>query len=335
MLAQLWERKEDNTLQCELCSHSCVISPGKAGKCGVRVNHKGEMATLVGDVVTAVNMDPIEKKPLYHFLPGSRIFSIGSAGCNFKCRFCQNSEIAHVNPHSTLTGRRLTPETLVRIAEENHSPSIAFTYNEPTVFFEQMYAVSGLAKARGLKTVLVSNGFMSNACLQSLSRRIDAANIDLKGYSENFYHKFCGGKLGPVLENLKLIKKMGWWLEVTTLVIPGINDSSEEIEGIAKFLFNELGSDTPWHLSAFHGAAQMLTHPPTPRALLERCAEIGEKTGLQYIYLGNINSSHGSNTFCPDCGELLIERHGYRTRKRFHGDECPKCKSRIPGIWKK
>lgn len=333
MLAQLWEKNDDNSIHCQLCQHSCKIAPDGAGICGVRVNYKGEMITLVGDVVTAVNLDPVEKKPLYHFLPGSKTLSMGSAGCNFRCRFCQNDEIAHVNPRATLSGRRLTPETLVRLAEENRSPSIAFTYNEPTVFFEQVYEASGLAKAKGLKTILVSNGFMSNACLQSLSRRIDAANIDLKGFTEDFYHKFCGGRLHPVLDNLKIIKKMGWWLEVTTLLIPGINDSAQEMEGMAQFIYEELGSDTPWHLSAFHGAAQMINHPSTPLATLEQAAKIGKEVGLKYVYLGNVQTTHGSSTFCPSCGTALIERNGYRIKKHFKKGICPTCQTEIPGVW--
>lgn len=333
MLAQLWEAQADNAIHCQLCCHSCVIRDGGAGICGVRANYKGELITLVGDVVTAVNMDPVEKKPLYHFLPGTKTFSIGSAGCNFHCRFCQNSEIAHVTPRTTLTGRRLTPETIVRLAEENRAPSLAFTYNEPTVFFEQVYQAAGLAKARGLRTILVSNGYMSGECLQSLARRIDAANIDLKGFNEEFYRRYCGGQLGPVLENLKLIKKMGWHLEVTTLLIPGINDNPEEIKGIADFIHNELGADTPWHLSAFHGACQMVNHPSTSVASLEKAWQTGHDAGLAYVYIGNVQTSHGSNTVCPQCGQLLIERRGYRTRKAIRGNKCPKCQTEIPGVW--
>lgn len=335
MLAQLWAPGKNDSVECEVCQHGCRIPPGGAGICGVRVNHRGEMLTLVGDVVTAVHMDPIEKKPLYHFLPGSKIFSVGSAGCNFHCRFCQNSEIAHVTPRSTLSGHRLTPEAIVRLAVENKAPSIAFTYNEPTVFYEQVYAAAGMAKARGLKTVLVSNGFMSPATLQTLSKRIDAANIDLKGFTEDFYRKYCGGRLAPVLENLKVIKKMGWWLEVTTLVIPGVNDSKEEISGIARFIHDELGPDTPWHLSAFHGAAEMINHPPTPLATLEAAFQTGREAGLKHVYLGNVNTTHQGDTFCPSCGELLVERQGYRVKKRFKGSACPKCQTEIAGVWTK
>lgn len=329
----LWESNGATGIKCQLCSHACQLAEGKTGICGVRVNRRGELISLVQDVVTAVQIDPIEKKPLYHYLPGSRIFSVGSAGCNFHCRFCQNHEIAHVNPHSHVGGRRLTPETLVRLAEENRTPAIAFTYNEPTVFFELLYKSAGLAKAQGLRTVLVSNGFMSPEFLQSMSRRIDAINVDLKGFTDAFYRHYCGGRLTPVLDNLVTIKKMGWWLEVTTLLIPGINDSREEIAQIAEFIKTHLGDDTPWHISGFHGAAEMANHPSTSRGALEEAWHIGKDRGLKYVYTGNIPGAQGSNTICPDCGATLIERHGYRTHKRIKTGKCPKCDLTIGGVW--
>lgn len=334
MPAMLWEASKDGSIKCQLCAHGCNIREGGNGICGVRVNHRGELISLVSDVVTSIQIDPIEKKPLYHFLPGSKVFSMGSAGCNFRCKFCQNSEIAHVTPRSTLSGRRLTPETVVRLAEENRTPGIAYTYNEPTVFFEQIYASAGLAKAKGLRTVLVSNGFMSPGFLQALAKRIEAANIDLKGFSEGFYHKYCGGRLQPVLDNLKAIKKMGWWLEVTTLLIPGVNDSNDEIADMANFIRTELGIDTPWHLSAFHGACEMIDHPSTSLAKMEDAWHIVKDTGLNYVYIGNVHSPVGSNTICPVCGALLVERRGYRTRSLFRDGVCPQCQTLIPGVWK-
>lgn len=299
----------------------------------MRVNHRGRLVSLVSDVITAVNMDPVEKKPLYHFLPGTKTFSLGGAGCNFRCFFCQNHEIAHVNQKSTLPGRRLTPETIVRLAEQNQAQSIAFTYNEPTLFFEQMYAAAGLAKAQDIRTILVSNGFMSVGALQSLSKRIDAANIDLKSFSDDFYRKFCRGRLDPVLDNLKRIRDMGWWLEVTTLVIPGVNDSPEELTKLASFIKTELGEDVPWHISAFHGAHKMLNHPSTPTFKLEEAWHIGSDAGLKYVYLGNVQTATGSNTLCPQCGTLLIERRGYQIRQRIGEGVCPACHAEIPGIW--
>lgn len=333
MSAMLWEQGSDSKINCQVCAHSCNLADGQAGLCGVRVNKRGDMISLVQDVVTAVQIDPIEKKPLYHFLPGSRIFSVGSAGCNFHCRFCQNHEIAHVNPHSHVGGRRLTPETIVRLAEENRTPSIAFTYNEPTVFFELLFNAAGLAKAQGLRTVLVSNGFMSGSFLQSMSKRIDAINVDLKSFNDNFYRHYCRGRLQPVLDNLITIKKMGWWLEVTTLLIPGINDSREEVGKIAAFIRDELGSDTPWHISAFHGAAEMAGHPSTSKGALEEAWRLGRDSGLEYVYTGNIPGAHGSDTNCPECGTTLIARSGYHTRKGMKNGCCPKCGKEIPGVW--
>lgn len=333
MQAQLWEAGANKRVRCQLCSHACDIPNGEHGICGARANVGGVLHSVVADVVTAINIDPIEKKPLYHFLPGTKVLSFGGAGCNFRCKFCQNSEISRVTPKSRVRGRRLTPETEARLVEENHTPSVAFTYNEPTVFFEQMYAVAGAVKAMGKKTVLVSNGFMGDQFLQAMAHRIDAANIDLKSFNDSFYRKLCGGRLQPVLDNLKTIRKMGWWLEVTTLIIPGINDDPAELAEAASFIRTELGEDTPWHLSAFHGAAEMINHPPTPAKTLENAWEIGRSAGLRYVYLGNTLSPIGADTYCPHCDTRLIERKGYHTRKFFRGPGCPKCGENIAGVW--
>ncbi len=333
MEAMLWTPDQNGKIKCQVCAHSCSIPEGKSGICGVRVNQGGKLISLVGNVVTALQIDPVEKKPLYHFLPGSKIFSAGSAGCNFRCSFCQNHEIAHVDAHSLVRCRKLYPEHLVNLAEENKTPSIAFTYNEPTVFAEQIYNASGIARAHGLKTVLVSNGYMSPEFLQTIGPRIDAANIDLKAFSDDFYRNYCKGRLAPVLENLRIIKKMGWWLEITTLLIPGVNDSQQEIENIAGFIRDDLGKDTPWHISAFHGAAQMRNHPSTPVETLERAWRTGKDAGLDFVYTGNIPGAIGENTVCPECGTNLVQRHGYRTNVRFKNGQCPKCQRKIPGVW--
>lgn len=332
MQAMLWS-PEGNKVHCQLCAHDCKLADGASGVCGVRVNVRGKLVSLIGDIVTAINMDPVEKKPLYHFLPGTKTFSIGGAGCNFRCFFCQNYDIAHVNKDSVLPGRRLTAETLARLADQNKAQSVAFTYNEPTMFFEQTYSMAGLVKAQGMKTILVSNGYMSPAYLQSMSKRIDAANIDLKSFSDEFYRKFCRSRLQPVLDNLKRIRDMDWWLEVTTLVIPGVNDTPEEIGKAAEFIKNELGAETPWHLSAFHGAAHMANHPSTPSYRLEEAWKIGTQAGLKYVYLGNTQSNVGSSTYCPDCGTVLIERRGYKVGRRTRNGVCPTCHAEIPGVW--
>ena len=334
MRAALWDSQPDGTVLCRLCAHQCRLRKGAKGICGVRVNVKGGMVSLVSRVVTAAAMDPIEKKPLYHFLPGSKIFSVGSAGCNFSCKFCQNSNIAHVPDTGIVPGKRVGPDDLLTLAQTNHARTLAFTYNEPTVFFELLYETANIALKKDMRSVLVTNGYMSRDCLNALSRCICAANVDLKSFSDDFYRKYCGARLQPVLENLKAIKKLGWWLEVTTLVIPGVNDSRAEMEALAAFIRDELGPDTPWHVSGFHGAHQMIDHPDTPMSTLEACWRIGREAGLHYVYMGNTRSPLGTSTFCPDCGSVVIERNGYDTLVRGARGKCPSCGVQIPGVWK-
>ncbi len=332
MRGMLWNANEDGSVNCNVCAHGCKIKNGGQGICGVRVNRDGELRTLVGDLVTAVNMDPVEKKPLYHFLPGTKTFSIGSAGCNFGCKFCQNHNVAAVSPKSVIPGKRVSPESLARLAEENGAPSMAFTYNEPTVYIEQVYATAGQAKARGMKTILVTNGFFSHDALMTLSRRIDAANIDLKGMNDDFYRHYCGGRLQPVLDNLLAAKKLGWWVEVTTLLIPGVNDDPKELAKIAAFIKNDLGPETPWHISGFHGANKMINHPSTPLKTLENAWQTGKDAGLHNVYIGNAPGLLGQNTFCPNCGQTLVERSGYSTRVLAKKGVCPKCKTQMAGV---
>ena len=277
---------------------------------------------------------PGGKKPLYHFLPGSKTFSVGSAGCNFQCRFCQNHLIARVPPDGVTPGRRIAPDKLARLAEERHARSMAFTYNEPTVFFEQIYETAGLAQAVGLRVILVSNGFMGEDFLRLLRNRVDAINVDLKSFSDDFYRDYCGGRLQPVLDNLKVIRGMGWWLEVTTLIIPGCNDSDAELRDMAAFVRDELGPDTPWHLSAFHGAYRMAGRPSTPLSRLEDAWSIGREAGLHFVYIGNAATTMGGTTFCPSCGAPAIERRGWQTRRLGGPGRCLACKAALPGVWK-
>ncbi len=339
MQALLWHALDGahkGSVQCDLCAHGCRLKKGDKGLCGVRANSNGELVTLVGNVVTAVNMDPVEKKPLYHFLPGSRTFSIGSAGCNFFCKYCQNSSIAHIPPSGLVPGKRATPEDLIVLAQENHVRSMAFTYNEPTVFFELVYETAGLAIARDIRCLLVTTGYMSEECLRALSRRVCAVNVDLKSFRDSFYRQYCGARLQPVLDNLKAMRKLGWWLEVTTLVIPGVNDSAAELKEAAAFIHQELGAHTPWHLSAFHGAHQMADHPSTPLSKLEEAWSIGRQEGLHFVYIGNALSAMGSNTFCPECGILVIERQGYSVTMHMQAGApgvCPSCHTTLPGVW--
>ncbi|MBO4301560.1 MAG: AmmeMemoRadiSam system radical SAM enzyme [Desulfovibrio sp.] len=335
MQAMLWSPNADGSVTCRLCSHRCRIRKGGKGRCGVRANVRGALMSLANEVVTAVGMDPVEKKPLYHFMPGTKIFSIGSAGCNFSCRFCQNSNISQVPASGMVPGRRTTPEELISLAVTNKAHSLAFTYNEPTVFFELVYETARLAREREMPSVLVTNGFMSSDCLRALSSSITAANVDLKGFTEDFYATYCGARLQPVLDNLKTIKKMGWWLEVTTLVIPGVNDREDELKALAAFIHDELGADTPWHISAFHGAYRMADYPSTPLPTLEHAWRTGREAGLHFVYIGNVQSIVGSTTFCPQCGATVLKREGFAVRVTGALGECPSCGVTLPGIWKR
>jgi pyruvate formate lyase activating enzyme len=331
--AMLWESLKDGLVRCQLCAHECSLKKEVKGRCGARMNRNGEMISLVANVITSAHLDPVEKKPLYHFLPGSKIFSVGSAGCNFTCSFCQNFIISQIPSSGRVPGKITDPETLVKMAETHAVRSMAFTYNEPTVFFELVYETAGFAQAVDIRSVIVSNGYMSKECLLTLHRRLSAANVDLKSFRDNFYKKYCNARLQPVLDNLKTLKSLGIWLEVTTLVIPGVNDSDAELHDMAAFVHDELGAETPWHLSAFHGAYKMTAHPPTPLSRLEEAWRIGREKGLDFVYIGNMRSLLGGNTFCPRCGDLVIERSGYSVRIKGKPGICPSCETALPGIW--
>jgi pyruvate formate lyase activating enzyme len=329
----LWENLKEELTRCQLCAHGCLLKKNDKGRCGVRINKNGTLVSLVANVVTSVQLDPVEKKPLYHFLPGSKIFSVGSAGCNFSCSFCQNFSISQIPPSGRIPGKIVAPSQLVDMAETHSVRSMAFTYNEPTVFFELVHETAALAKNAGIRSVIVSNGYMSQECLQTLGRRLSAANVDLKSFREDFYKKYCNARLQPVLDNLKALKTAGVWLEVTTLLIPGINDGDAELRDLAAFIHNELGPETPWHLSAFHGAYKMAEHPATPLSRLEDAWRIGRAAGLSFVYIGNVRTLLGGNTFCPHCGELVIERSGYAVRLKGKAGICPSCGITLPGIW--
>ncbi len=332
--ARLWKSLKDQKVQCELCNHFCIIKVDQKGKCGVRVNKDGVLYSLVYDKISAINIDPIEKKPLYHFYPGSSSFSIGTMGCNFSCSFCQNHTLSQPPKYQDqILGESYSPEKLVELAKAYNCKSISYTYSEPTIFFELVVDTSRKAKEEGISNVLVSNGFMSDKCLEELREIIDAINVDLKSFSESFYKDLCDGRLKPVLKNLEKMKKMGWWVEVTTLIIPAHNDDEKELKEIAQFIFKNLGAETPWHISRFHPAYHLLTPPVTPYETLKRAFEIGKETGLKYVYIGNVPGIDEQNTYCPKCGELLIEREFFSTRIRGLKDgKCFKCNTQIEGI---
>lgn len=325
--ARLWKPLTEGKVQCRLCAHFCIVAPGERGKCGVRENAGGEFFTLVYDKVAAMNVDPVEKKPLYHFLPGTRTFSFGTMGCNLGCSFCQNYSLSQP-PRQGLPvqGRRAEPGAIVDAAVEAGCRSVSYTYSEPTIFFELMCDTARAAHARGLKNIIVSNGFMSPECLDELAGLVDAANIDLKSFDPHFYETVCGARLEPVKKNLARMRPMGWWLEVTTLLIPGLNDSDAELQALAGFIAGELGQDTPWHISRFHPDYRMNDRPPTPPETLEKAWDIGRKAGLRYVYVGNLPGNAHNSTACPDCGAAAMERRGFEVLAGpGPGGKCPAC----------
>lgn len=332
--AQLWKPAEDDKVRCQLCNHFCLIDPDARGKCGVRENHGGKLMSLSADAVAAMNIDPIEKKPLYHFMPGTTSLSIGTPGCTMACQFCQNFSLSMPPKQGgEVRGERVTPEQIVAAALRYGAASISYTYSEPTVFFELVEPCSKLAIDKGLKNVWVSNGYMSDKCLDRLEHITHAANIDLKAFNDDFYRDICDARLKPVLKNIARIKKMGWWLELTTLLIPGLNDSDEELRAMTAFIRDEVGADTPWHISRFHPTYRLTTRPVTPVESLERAWEIGKQAGLQFVYVGNVPGHASDHTTCPECGCLCLDRSGFTVRRNVVQDgKCPKCGVEIPGV---
>jgi len=333
--AFLYKKLADKKVKCELCPHFCLIVDGKRGICGVRENQDGVLCSLVYGKIVSSYADPIEKKPLFHFLPGSFSYSIATAGCNFRCLFCQNWEISQMpREQRIIIGEEKTPDEIVSAALKENCQSIAYTYTEPTIFFEFAYDCSKLAREKGLKNVFVTNGFMTAEALNMISPYLDAANVDLKSFREDFYRHISGARLAPVLETLKLVKKLNIWVEVTTLLIPGLNDSKSELAEIANFIKNELGEETPWHVSAFFPAYKMTDRPPTPAATLEIARQIGLEAGLKYVYAGNLPIEEAENTYCGKCKKLLIERRGFQVIKNYlKNGACPYCGERISGVW--
>jgi len=331
--AMFYKKLEEEKVRCNLCPHFCQIANGKRGICRVRENREGILYSLVYEKVVSSAIDPIEKKPLYHFYPGSNAFSLATAGCNFRCLNCQNNSISQLpRERKEIPGEELSPQSIVLQAKRYNCPIIAYTYTEPTIFFEYAYDTSKLAQKEGIKNVFVTNGYISEEALRKISPYLDAANVDLKSFSEDFYKKICGGHLAPVLNTLKLMKKLGIWLEVTTLIIPTLNDSEKELKKIAEFIVN-LGKEVPWHLSRFYPTYRLNKLPPTPLELIYRGREIGLRAGLRYVYTGNIPGDKGENTYCYRCGKLLIQRYGYRIEK-FDIEEgrCKYCQTEIDGV---
>jgi pyruvate formate lyase activating enzyme len=332
--AMLYEKLSDNRVKCNLCNHRCTIKDENYGICGVRQNIDGSLFSLVYDRIVASHIDPIEKKPLFQFYPGSRAYSIATVGCNFICKHCQNFDISQ-SPREKkgyIVGEKMGPEEIVKEADSSGCKSIAYTYTEPTIFFELAYDTAKIAHYKEIKNIFVSNGFMTPEALREISPYLDGINIDLKAFTNKFYKEICGGRLEPVLENIKLAKELGIWVEVTTLIIPTLNDSEDELRHIAEFI-KDVDKDIPWHISQFYPTHKLTTLSRTPVETLHMAREIGIKAGLHYVFEGNVPGRGNESTYCYKCGELLIERRGYSIIKnKIEDGHCPSCKSSIAGV---
>ncbi|SDB98283.1 pyruvate formate lyase activating enzyme [Desulfurella multipotens] len=331
--AYLYKHLNEKKVRCDLCAHRCIIEEDKSGICKVRKNIKGKLYSLVYEKVIAQAVDPIEKKPLYHFLPGSKSYSIATVGCNFTCLNCQNYEISqYMYYHDEAAGKYYSVDNVVSDAIFFECNSIAYTYTEPTIFFEYAIDIAKIAKSKGLKNVFVTNGFFTKQVIDKMSGLIDAANIDLKSMNENFYKNIAGGRLKPVLSSIEYAKQKGIWIELTTLIIPTLNDSEKEIEDIAKFI-KSVDENIPWHISAFYPTYKLTSIPPTSIKTIQKAYDIGKSVGLRYVYGGNIPKNNLENTYCYNCGELLIERSGFAIIKNvLSGNKCPKCNAQIAGV---
>lgn len=334
--ALLYSRLEDDLVSCCLCHHRCQIAEGKGGICGVRENRGGELYTLVYDRIISCNIDPIEKKPFYHFLPGTFSFSIATVGCNFRCRNCQNYQISQMprDEQGRINGQTLTPEDIINTAIRYHCTNISYTYTEPTIFFELALDTAKLAQSKGLKNNFVTNGYMTAGALQLINPYLDAANVDLKGFDDRKYQQVCGARLQPVLDTIRLMNQLGIWVEVTTLLITGHNDSDMELEEIARFILS-VSPDIPWHISAFYPTYKMTDRSRTSVESIHRAGEIGRRVGLRYVYSGNIPGDENEDTYCHNCHKRLIDRWGFQIQENIMQDgTCPSCHTSIPGIWK-
>ena len=334
--AMFYRALEDGSVECGLCGHQCVIKPGRSGRCRVRENREGKLFSMVYGRVSAEQIDPVEKKPLFHFLPGTLTYSLATVGCNFTCLHCQNHSLSQVGEGSDRSPHvKRTPEEVANTALARGCRSISYTYVEPTVFFEFALDCSRQARAGSLKNIFVSNGFMSRPAAEKLAGVLDGINIDIKAFQNSFYKKVCGadGGLDRVLDNVRYFHSAGVWVEVTTLLIPGLNDSDEEISRIAEFIAG-IDPEICWHVSAFRPSFKMLDRPSTRLERLLRARDIGKRTGLHHVYVGNIHTGDGEDTICPGCRSTLIRRIGFRVvENRLEGRSCPSCGASIAGVW--
>jgi pyruvate formate lyase activating enzyme len=332
--ARYYEKLELNTVRCRLCPHNCVVKPDQRGICGVRENQSGRLIALSYGKAIAVHDDPIEKKPLFHVLPGSSSLSVATVGCNLRCSHCQNYQISqYLGADKQIPGDYLSSEELADAALQVGAKTISFTYTEPTIFMEWAQDCAAAALKRGVRSVFVTNGYTAAQPIRDIQPCLAAANVDLKGFRDEFYQHTCKGRLQPVLDSIKLMRELGIWVEVTTLLIPGLNDDPTELTQLAAFLAS-VDANMPWHISRFHPDYQMLDRPATNQTAIARAREIGLDAGLQFIYAGNLPGDPAENTYCPTCHALLIERHGFRVLQNLlYQGQCPACRQPIPGIW--
>ncbi|MBM3333133.1 AmmeMemoRadiSam system radical SAM enzyme [Candidatus Sumerlaeota bacterium] len=331
--ARHWEKRENKRILCTLCPRQCEVADLERGGCGVRENRGGEYFTLVYNRPCSFAVDPIEKKPLFHFLPGTTAYSTATAGCNIWCRFCQNWTISQKRPEQ-VRAQYTTPEQMVSYCKGENSPTIAFTYNEPVVFYEWACDVAKAAKERGVRSVIISNGYIEKKPLRELCQVLSAVKIDLKAFTEKFYAEICDGKLKPVLDTLVELKSIGIWFEIVVLIIPTLNDSEKECREMCKWIVANLGPDVPVHFSCFHPMYMLNNLPSTSPRVVERNRKTAMEAGIRYSYVGNAPGLTGENTFCHNCHKQIIDRYGYSVRSRVGADgKCPNCATKIPGVW--
>lgn len=331
--ARWWKPLPEEAIECGLCPHQCQVGEGERGTCGVRENRRGKYYTLVHSRPCSVAIDPVEKKPFYHFLPGTAALSLATPGCNFSCKCCQNWEIAQARPEQVHTAT-LTPTDLTRLARDRKIPIIACTYTEPVVWSEYVLDIAAAGRTAGIRTVVISNGFIQELPLLELGKVLAGFKVDLKGFRDAFYKEHCAGRLQPVLDTLKRLKQLRVWTEIVVLVIPTQNDSPEEIRDLARWVAAELGPDVPVHFTRFHPAYRMTNLPSTPVPTLERARDLALAEGLRFVYVGNVPGHPGNHTYCPSCRTVVIRRMGMAVvENRLQAGKCPKCQQTIPGVW--
>ncbi|MBU1319315.1 MAG: AmmeMemoRadiSam system radical SAM enzyme [candidate division Zixibacteria bacterium] len=331
--ARYYKKLEEDIIQCQLCPRECTVSDVERGFCGVRENQKGVYKTLVYNRACSMNIDPIEKKPLFHFRPGTTAFSIATAGCNVNCKFCQNWNISQVRPEQ-VQNIELTSDEIAAECIERNIPTVAYTYSEPVIFYEYMYDTAVRTRRDKIRNVVITGGYINEKPLLELLEVVDAVKVDLKSFSEQYYKDIVNGELKPVLESIKLIHKNGKWLELVYLVVPTLNDSDEEFRNLCRWVRDELSPDVPIHFTRFHPTYLMTNLPPTPVETLERAFAIAQDEGLNFPYVGNVPGNKGENTRCPKCGDVVIERHGFLIRKNnLKAGKCGVCGAAIPGVW--